>query len=27
MFSFTEEEFFEIEDEKEKEVPKVSFNK
>jgi LemA protein len=27
MFQFTEEEFFEIEDEKEKEVPKVSFNK
>ena len=27
MFRFTEEEFFEIEDEKEKEVPKVSFNK
>ena len=25
MFKFTEEEFFEIEDEKEKEVPKVSF--
>jgi LemA protein len=25
MFQFTEEEFFEIEDEKEKEVPKVSF--
>lgn len=25
MFTFTEEEFFEIEDEKEKEVPKVSF--
>jgi len=27
MFRFTEEEFFEIEDEKEKEVPKVSFSK
>jgi LemA protein len=26
MFKFTEEEFFEIEDEKEKEVPKVSFS-
>ncbi len=25
MFKFNEEEFFEIEDEKEKEVPKVSF--
>lgn len=26
MFSFKEEEFFEVEDQKEKEVPKVSFN-
>jgi LemA protein len=26
MFKFNEEEFFEIKDEKEKEVPKVSFS-